>query len=95
MSKFLPENDDNDDNADNKFIAIPQVFSRNSQAKNLPHTQTFNSLPNDKILDMTKLKAFADDKINETLKLKFALGQVENILGKGVNAGYQHFLLFS
>ena len=24
----------------------------------------FNSLPHDKILDVTKLKAFADDKIN-------------------------------
>ena len=24
----------------------------------------FNPLPNDKILDMTKLKAFADDKLN-------------------------------
>ena len=27
-------------------------------------------------------------------KLKFVLGQVENIVGKGENAGYQHFLLF-
>ena len=27
-------------------------------------------------------------------KLKFVLGRVENILGKGENAGYQHFLLF-
>ena len=26
----------------------------------------FNSLPNDKILDMTKLKVFADNKINVT-----------------------------
>ena len=24
----------------------------------------FNPLPNDKVLDMTKLKAFADDKLN-------------------------------
>ena len=31
----------------------------------------FNSLPNDKILDWSKLKAFADDKINITEKLKF------------------------
>ena len=27
-------------------------------------------------------------------KLKFGLGRVENIVGKGENAGYQHFLLF-
>ena len=27
-------------------------------------------------------------------KLKIAFGRVENIVGKGENAGYQHFLLF-
>ena len=27
---------------------------------------TFNSLPNDKFWDLSKLKAFADDKINVT-----------------------------
>ena len=43
---------------------------------------------------MFKLKAFADDKINMIEKLKFLLGKVENIVGKGENAGYQHFLLF-
>ena len=31
----------------------------------------FNSLPNDKILDWSKLKAFADDIINMNEKLKF------------------------
>ena len=36
-----------------------------------------------KILDWLKLKAFADDKINVTEKLKFVLGGVENIVGKG------------
>ena len=29
-----------------------------------------------------------------TQKLKFVFGWVESILGKGENAGYQHFLLF-
>ena len=53
-----------------------------------------NSLPNDKILEWSKLKAFADDKINVTEKLKVVLGRVENIVGKGENAGYQHFFLF-
>ena len=38
------------------------------------------------------MKAFADDKINVTEKLKFVLERVENIVGKGENAGYQHFL---
>ena len=29
-----------------------------------------------------------------TQKLKFVLGRVENIVGKGENAGHQHFLFF-
>ena len=53
-----------------------------------------NSLPNKKVLDWSKCKAFADDKMNVTIKFKFVLGWVENIVGKGENAGYQHFLLF-
>ena len=60
---------------------------------NLPGA-CFNSLLNDKILDRSKLKVFADDKINTTVKLKFVLRRVENIVGKGENAGYRHFLLF-
>ena len=53
-----------------------------------------NSLSNKKILDRSKKTAFADDKINVTEQLKFVLGRVENIVEKGENAGYQHFLLF-
>ena len=53
----------------------------------------FNSLPNDKILDQSKLKAFADNNINVAEKLKFILGTVENIVEKGENAGYKYFLL--
>ena len=56
----------------------------------------FDLLPNNTILDSSKLKGFADDKINVTKKLKYALGRVENKKGKkGENAGYQHFLFFS
>ena len=53
-----------------------------------------NSLPNGKFLDWSRLKALADDKINVTEKLKFVFGRVENIVGKGENAGDRHFLLF-
>ena len=53
----------------------------------------FDSLPNDTFLDLSKLKALADEKLNVTEKLKFVLGRIENIVGKGENAGYQHFLL--
>ena len=38
-----------------------------------------DTLPNDKILNWFKLKAFADDKINVTQILKFVLKMVENI----------------
>ena len=53
-----------------------------------------NSLPNDKSLDKSSLKAFADNKINVNEKLKFVFGRVENIVGKGENAGNQHFIVF-
>ena len=39
-------------------------------------------LPNDKILALTKFKAFADDKIIVTQNLKFVLVRVQNIVGK-------------
>ena len=52
------------------------------------------SLPNNKILDRSKLKAFADDKIKVRKMMIFVFARVENIVGKGENAGYQHFLLF-
>ena len=39
------------------------------------------------------MKAFADDKIIMTEKLNFLEGWVESKMGKGENAGYQHFLL--
>ena len=53
-----------------------------------------NPFPNGKFFDWLKLKAFADDKINMTENLKIVLGTVENFVGKGENAGHQHFLLF-
>ena len=56
--------------------------------------QVFNSLPNDKILYLSKLKAFADNNLNVDQKLKFALGRAENIVEKVENASYQHFLNF-
>ena len=49
--------------------------------------RVFNSLANDVFLDWSKLKAFADDKSYVTEKLKFVLEKVENIVGKGENAG--------
>ena len=36
----------------------------------------FNSLPNDKMLGWSKLKAFAEDKINVNEEMKFDMGRV-------------------
>ena len=58
------------------------------------HKFRFNSLPNYKILAQPKFKVLAEDKINVTQKLVFFLRWVENILGKGENAGYHHFPIF-
>ena len=56
-------------------------------------TLQINSLPNNKILDWSKRKAFADDKIKLPKMMIFVFDRVENIVGKGENAGYQHVLL--
>ena len=53
-----------------------------------------NTLPNNRILDWSKFKAFADNKSNVIEKLKFVLQRTESMVGKGENAGFQHFLLF-
>ena len=54
----------------------------------------YNSLPKDKILDWSKLKAFADEKLKVAKIMIPVFDSVENNVGKGENAGYQHFLLF-
>ena len=43
----------------------------------------FNPLPNGKILDGFKLKAFADDKINVAEMVISLSDRTENIVGKG------------
>ena len=54
----------------------------------------FNPLPNNKILDLSKLKAIEHYESKVLKMMIFVFGRVENIVGKGENAGYQHFLLF-
>ena len=54
----------------------------------------FNPLPNDKLLDVTIVKAFADDKLNIVKMMILLCSRVENTVGKGENAGFQRFLLF-
>ena len=53
---------------------------------------TVNSLPNNKILDWAKLKAFADNKINvNEKKFKFVLGGVETLWEKEKMLGISIF----
>ena len=51
-------------------------------------------LQNDKFLEVTKLNTFTGDKLNIAKMTISFCNTVENTVGKGENAGYQHFLLF-
>ena len=79
----------------------------NNSSSNNNILDLLNPLPNDKLLDMTKLKAFVDDKLNVvTLHFFLTLSQAslgfyvsavqvfENSLGKGEIVGNKQFLLF-
>ena len=76
------------------FDIAQLVKKRSKYLQRYYEMSMFNSLPIDKILDRTKLKAFADDKLNVAKMIIFLLDRIENIVKKGENAGYQHFLLF-
>ena len=65
------------------------------QAAFSPFPSVFNPLPDNKILGLPKLKAFADSKLNATQNVKVVFHRIENIVGKEENADYQHFLLFA
>ena len=54
-------------------------------------TTTINPFPHDKILNETKLKAFADDKLNITEMIISVFDRVENIVGKGEIACTSNF----
>ena len=72
------------------------IYMHNAMLRVLgPYSPTsFNLLPNGKILNQSKLKAFADDRLKMAQVAKLILDKIENIVGKEENAGYQHFLLF-
>ena len=53
-----------------------------------------NPLPDDKILDSSKLKEFADDNIKFDKRGRKLSKHVENTVGKGEIARYEQFLLF-
>ena len=61
---------------------IPYIYN----VLTLYHTTKFD--------DQSNLKAFADDILIVVQIMICVIDWVENIVGKGENAGYQHFLLF-
>ena len=72
---------------------IQNVFQRQKYYADM-YKNSLNFLLNNKILDMTKLKAFPDEKLNVARMMISSLDRVENTVGKEENACYQHFLLF-
>ena len=52
------------------------------------------TLPNGKIQTGSNSKHLQTKKSKAVHMMKFLLDMIENIVGKGENAGYQHFLLF-
>ena len=52
---------------------------------------SFNPLPDNKIFDWSKLKSFADDKLNVTKMIISVFDRVENIVGKGEIACTSNF----
>ena len=60
----------------------------------IPNCDLLNPLPDDKILDRSKLKQSADDNSRFDENSRKFSKWVENTVGKGEIARYQQFLLF-
>ena len=63
-------------------LSSTNAIKRDSSIKPFPH---------DKILDQTKFKAFADNKLNVTKMIISVFDRVENIVGKGEIACTSNF----
>ena len=80
-------------------MLVTSIFSFSHNVSTLSKREiifllSFNPSPNNTILDRTKLKTLADDKLNNAKTRISVFERVENTVGKGENAGYQHFLLY-
>ena len=88
----------------NKWLSIILSFDKVLRPSNLlklrenkiavDKNQKVNPLPDENILGLPKLKAFADDKRNVTQNVKVVFHMIEIIVGKEENAGYRYVLLF-
>ena len=80
-----------------QFLLFPQCFQKTcfpGVSIGVIVWEWVNSLPNAKIMEVAKLKALADNKLNVAKMTISLFDKVENTVGKGGNDGYQHFLLF-
>ena len=71
----------------------PDWYWQDSSWSGYP-TRVFQLFPKRQFLDWTKFKASADDKLDVAKLMTCIFDGVENIVGQGENAGYQHFLFF-
>ena len=54
----------------------------------------FNSLANNKNFGLDQIQTICRRQNNSDSKIEIYVERVENIVGKGENVAYQHFLLF-
>ena len=76
---------------------FPQYFQKLSLSwflKSGLRDKRLKPLLDDKILDWSKLKSFADNNLKVVKMPIYVLDRVENIVGKGVNAGLPAFFFF-
>ena len=68
-----------------QFLLFPQCFQKAcfpGASKGVIVWEWVNPFPHDKILDATKLKAFAENKLNATKMIISVFDRIENIVGK-------------
>ena len=64
------------------IFPFPTIFSKALRTLRKNKNYLVQSLPNNKYVHWSKLKALADDKSKVAEKMEFVLGRVENIVGK-------------
>ena len=72
----------------------PKPFHPQKPLLSVYGMEKVNPLPDDKILDWSKLKQIADDNFEFDVNRRKFSQLVENTLGKGEIARYEQFLLF-
>ena len=91
-SKCLQESHEQIKNRHNRYLLIGWKYC-GKRIKILVFSEHFDSLPNDKILALTKLKAFADDKFNVAKIMISFLDRVEKQCGKRRKCWFSAFSL--